>query len=395
MPKITFRLGPAAICIQGSGELFGAIAANFSSFEPAEDAAHIDLRFTILELGDRHTAWKEESDGEGADSANRQEIRVKGFTLRIDEVQPGPASTIEVECKPWQTRKRRLLSILPVPLQRFANMRYASSIELQSLDFLFHVYLWLTQMALLQHGATYIHASAMYSESLRKTLLISGWGGVGKTSLTSYAYSGAPGDWAFLSDDLSIIDSNGFVWPNSLAIHYYPYNLRGFHTLSERLYRLLTPIDREHWKLREKLFGSSGVVRRIDPHALWRVSASSQHLSRALFLERWPDSKPQCRAMALEDFSERSLHILLFELKTILTPIIIAHATTDKALKAIIPTIGTFITDTESILASAFGGTSLVHMFVPKPWGPVELGEYVFGDPYPPRTSPLVLQGDR
>lgn len=391
MPKLTFRLGPATICIQGSGDLYGAIAANFTTFKPMEDGAHVDLQFTILELGDSHTVTLEEPGESGTGSSNRQEIRVKGFTLKIRETESGHASTIEVECRPWQTRKRRLLSILPVPLQRLANMRYVTAIELQSLDFLFHVYLWLTQLSLLKHGATYIHASTMYSESLRTTLLISGWGGVGKTSLTSYAYSESQGDWAFVSDDLSIIDSAGRVWPNSLAIHYYPYNLQGFQTLSLQLYRIMAPISREHWRLRAKLFGNSGVVRRVDPTALWNVSTSPQQLSQALFLERWPGSKPETTSMTLEEFGERSLHILLFELKTILTPIIVAHATTDIALKRLIPTIGNFIGDTACVMHSAFSGTSLSHIFVPRPWGPVELGEYVFDNHDPDKPGRVLL----
>lgn len=378
MPRYSFSLGPATIRIQGSGNLYAAIIANFASFAVVDNSSQADLCFTILEIGEPHTSQGGSSAKDGDGTLQSPIIKVKGFTLLMEQIQAGNRSTINIECRPWQTKKRRLLSLLPRPLQRLASMRYVTALELQALDFIFHVYLWTTQLALLEHRATYIHASTMYNDSSRTALLISGWGGVGKTSLAAFAYVESDNKWGFLSDDLSIIDSQGMVWPNELAIHYYPYNLRGFNQLTAKLQGLMGPVDRQHWRWRTKIFGSSGVVRRIDPQMLWGVEKESHALTRALFLERWPRSEPRTSVISLESFVDKSIHILLHELKTILTPIIISHASADTDLQAFVPSISSFISRTAAVLTSACKNSVISHIFVPASWGPMELGGYVF-----------------
>ncbi|MCB0462028.1 MAG: hypothetical protein R2816_01335 [Flavobacteriaceae bacterium] len=77
----------------------------------------------------------------------------------------------------------------------------------------------LTNLILLNCDAAFVHASSIYSNG--KADILMGWRGTGKTNAILKDFE-SKDIW---SDDLAIIDSNGFVYPYLRPIRLYAYNL--------------------------------------------------------------------------------------------------------------------------------------------------------------------------
>lgn len=77
----------------------------------------------------------------------------------------------------------------------------------------------LLQLALLECDATFVHASAVYENGKANVLM--GWRGTGKTNAILKGFESKE----IWSDDLAIIDINGFVYPYLRPIRIYSYNI--------------------------------------------------------------------------------------------------------------------------------------------------------------------------
>jgi hypothetical protein len=77
----------------------------------------------------------------------------------------------------------------------------------------------LLQIILQRYDATFVHASSIYENG--KVSVIMGWRGTGKTNAILKDFEKKE----IWSDDLSIIDSEGFVYPYLRPIRLYSYNL--------------------------------------------------------------------------------------------------------------------------------------------------------------------------
>lgn len=77
----------------------------------------------------------------------------------------------------------------------------------------------LLQLALLKCDATFVHASTVYENGKANVLM--GWRGTGKTNAILEDFESKE----IWSDDLAIIDINGFVYPYLRPIRIYSYNI--------------------------------------------------------------------------------------------------------------------------------------------------------------------------
>lgn len=96
----------------------------------------------------------------------------------------------------------------------------------------YYVVLPLLKLLLNRHGLTFIHSSAVDMDDKRYAL--TGWGGTGKTNtLLRLIESGA----VYLSDDLTVVDENGRLFPFPRSINVYHYNLEGVPSLARKMTR--------------------------------------------------------------------------------------------------------------------------------------------------------------
>jgi len=100
-----------------------------------------------------------------------------------------------------------------------------------------------------------------------RAILLGGTGGVGKTSLEmemcrNYSF-------AFINDDISVLNREGFIYPNLAFPKIYGYNLENNEKIKKIIFGEMAFHDKLAWHLKYRLFGSSKVRRKISPDILY------------------------------------------------------------------------------------------------------------------------------
>ena len=204
-------------------------------------------------------------------------------------------------------------------------------------------------------------------------MLFLGRGGVGKTSLAAHLLLNYPDQWSFLSDDMAVISSKGYVWLNSLAIHVYPYNIQAFPPTLWPTVIGSTCLERLHWEARRRTKGITGVVRRISPSKLYRIKEYTAPIRTAIFVERWDEEFPKCSPLNHSAFVERATSVTLHELRALI------NALTEIASGvSTVITLSQFIKMIEAVYNAALSGCSLYQVMVPKDWNPTRLSAFIF-----------------
>lgn len=180
-----------------------------------DDASSPELRFQFVDrlpgiegvrhtrigrvhVGDRHVQMHE--------SLWHYDISQEHDTLNV-LVVPRPEG-------PLQSRMRDLKKSWRY-LHRYGRSSYLHRVR----AFCFSGYVPMVQLALLNHGATFCHSSAIERDG--QAILFPACGGVGKTSLMSrYVEQG----WNFLADDLCTLDARGRATIHPLPMHIYKYH---------------------------------------------------------------------------------------------------------------------------------------------------------------------------
>jgi hypothetical protein len=137
--------------------------------------------------------------------------------------------------------------------------------------FCFSGYVPMVQLTLLNHGATFCHASAIERDG--QAILFPACGGVGKTSLMSrYVEQG----WNFLADDLCTLDSRGRAAIHPLPMHIYKYHEIQAADLVRKMLERSTPWDRRLWNWCGTFKKPDKMVRWVKPGHVF----GEQRLSR-------------------------------------------------------------------------------------------------------------------
>jgi hypothetical protein len=126
-----------------------------------------------------------------------------------------------------------------------------------------------------------IHSSSMVN-SKNQAILIGGTGGVGKTSLEIELCMNR--GYTFMSDDISIVDSNGFAYPNHAFPKIYAYNTIGKPSLRRLILKDRSFHDRIAWHLKWILFGPASVRRKISPEKIYGSYATERAKTMKYFI---------------------------------------------------------------------------------------------------------------
>ncbi len=233
----------------------------------SDDASVPELRFRFVDRlpgieGGRHTRIGRVHVGERHvqmhESLWHYDISHEDDTLNV-LVAPRPEG-------PIQSRMRDLKKSW-----RYLH-RYGRSSALHRVRaFCFSGYVPMVQLALINHGATFCHSSAIERDG--QAILFPACGGVGKTSLMSrYVEQG----WNFLADDLCTLDARGRATIHPLPMHIYKYHEMQAAGLVRRMLERSTPWDRRLWSLCGTIKKPDKMVRWVKPGHIF----GEQRLSR-------------------------------------------------------------------------------------------------------------------
>jgi hypothetical protein len=152
-------------------------------------------------------------------------------------------------------------------LHRYGRSSYLHRVR----AFCFSGYVPMVQLTLLNHGATFCHASAIERDG--EAILFPACGGVGKTSLMSrYVEQG----WNFLADDLCTLDARGRASIHPLPMHIYKYHEIQAAGLVRKMLERSTPWDRRLWNICGTIKKPDEMVRWVKPGHIF----GEQRLSR-------------------------------------------------------------------------------------------------------------------
>lgn len=157
-----------------------------------------------------------------------------------------------------------------------------------------------------------LHASAIADPSGQRIFAIGGTGGSGKTSLMLHAC--LEENWRFAADDITVLTTDGRLWPNYSYPKVYGYNLEAFPKIAPKLFEDDRPFDKIHWKL-HKIRGLDKVRRRIAPKDIFNTLSETNVsiLSDYIILQREHRQSIDLSRVTSIQASSASSHVIASE----------------------------------------------------------------------------------
>ena len=128
-----------------------------------------------------------------------------------------------------------------------------------------------------------LHGASLYNKVHKRSIVLGGTGGVGKTSALLRLGKGK--DWVFLSDDIVVVDSEGIIYPNYSYPKIYAYNTMNNKPLERLILKKNGLPGKFQWKS-IKRYNRSRVRRRLSPDLLYNTDYLEPALDCNLFLFR-------------------------------------------------------------------------------------------------------------
>lgn len=176
--------------------------------------------------------------------------------------------------------KHRKSNLLRKGVSRFRSMGYETFPE--NIGQIVHELVFIPTTFFFQDKVI-IHGSCLYNKKFNKSIIFGGTGGVGKTS--SLLELGKNNDWVFLSDDMVVVDEEGFIYPNYAFPKVYAYNTIDDKSLEKNILYNLSFFNKMQWKFK-KIKNKASVRRRISPDNLYNTCQIETKLNKNLFLFR-------------------------------------------------------------------------------------------------------------
>lgn len=261
-------------------------------------------------------------------------------------------------------------NVISYEAMRSINRSYISRAQNLAKVILYNDIEPLIHQKIIQDGGAFIHASCVARND--SAVVISGWGGAGKTSVATELTNS--NEWSLVSDDLCLVESRGRVQPYLKRVQIYPYNLDS--RKEKELIQDHSLRNRINWKLRSTVLGEKSVRRRVLPHELYPVvDRDSVSISDVVYLLREDRSRITHERPEKETISQRAGATIAHEFSTHLNNIRSITATQPDLW----PSVETIIGDSQDIYEDAFSSADLVLVRVPQEATPTELTDYIRG----------------
>lgn len=269
-------------------------------------------------------------------------------------------------------RLSKIKRFTPDFVARISHWNYLTPSETIAKNFMYNVFDHLSQIANLQLGQSYLHASSF--ERQGRGVAIVAWTGIGKS--TSMLKLVMEDGWRYLSDDLSVIDDSGTLWRLPKRMQIYGYNVAGQRHLYKALMHRRSLIDRASWKGKLWLNGPDGVRRRVGAEEFFGPTrvASKAKLTRVFFIERWDVNDLIWRPIGLDELARRAALIIVKEIEPFGMLSAAMHAT---GYHPLLQTPDDIFRRTFEVLTNAFRGVKAELLMIPLRTGPDALAEYL------------------
>jgi hypothetical protein len=257
-------------------------------------------------------------------------------------------------------------------IYRARDWNFLSSEETHAKNFMYTVFDYLTHVAQLELGQSYIHASSLARDG--EGTAIVAWGGIGKTSaalklITEHGFS-------FLSDDLGLVDDAGTLWRTPKRLQVYAYNLEGEEQLRSLLLDGRSILDRASWEWKLQRRGPKGVRRRVSAEELFGAQsvARSAPLKRVFTLERGDVGNFDVREITTDELARRAAEVVMHEIEPFG---IVSRALHSGHFAPLLPTQDQVVTATRAVLRRAFHGIPILNIRIPRSTTPTALATYI------------------
>jgi hypothetical protein len=366
MGTIRFQLGALAVQLEGAGGFLDALAAELAPIrvDSAADAGPAGLAIEVADaLPPLPDAVAMSPVRVGRDAFQHAVGRLRyevgrtatGLRVRVQVAPPGA-----------------LRSLSPVALQRAFHFNHLDHWERRVKTFVYDIFDYVTEAALLPLGQTYVHASSVERDGRAVALLA--WGGIGKT--TSLLKLVLEDGWRFLSDDLGLIGADGTMYRSPKHLQVYGYNLAGQPAIERAMLEGRTASDRLSWRVFTAIKGAHRVRRRVSAEQLFGAArvARTGRLERAIFLQRHSGREFTRESITPVALAQRCAAILHHEL----SPYgLVASAVHGAGNRATIPSVLESQERTLAILGQAFGRVPCELVGIPTGAGPDDLVGYL------------------
>lgn len=300
--EIHHNLGGLSFCIKGAGPVFDYLSEELGALPVSASSEKTAITFELTHAlpapppnsvsARDYTGW-----GKGF------QVTTGALSYRLEVIDGAYFIAVQIP------QKTSGLGKLKAYVRRFFNFNYLSNDEIIAKNFMYSLFNLITGQLLVMRGiGTYLHASSFERDGNGIALVASG--GAGKT--TSLLKLISPTGFRYLSDDIGLLDSDGFLIRTPLRMQVYAYNLKGDDQLQKRFFSSRGVLDRLSWHIRLWRKGDKSVRRRISAEKLFGVSSISVRakLKTAIFLERVMSDHFSLTPITQEDFIWRINHIM-------------------------------------------------------------------------------------
>lgn len=359
-----FRLGRLPFTLAGADDCADYLRAEFEPVLDEQAVAAPRVAFEFVDALPPMSDWVRAAPVFVRRDGYRVEYNGLTYDVRKD------ASRFHVLVAPPVAGWRRRMA--PEWLLRACDWNFLSTGEIHAKNFMYGVFDYITQLAQLPLGQSYIHASSFERDGRGIALLA--WGGIGKTSaalklVTEHGYR-------FLSDDLGLIDDEGMLWRTPKRLQVYAYNLLGQNRLREMLMAGRSAVDRAAWIWWLRRHGAHGVRRRVSAESLFgadRVGKGAP-LTRLVYLERAATREFEARPMSASEASERATPVVMHEIEPFA---LFSRAMHGGASGGSLPTTEEAACATRDVLARAFARAPAWTVRIPQAASPDDLAAYL------------------
>lgn len=270
-----YRLGRLTVSFEGDEPVAREVAAEFNESLPVSpDDPH--LRFVFV----RRLPGAAGRGGIRIRSAGPKKVRIDLHRLHCEVNPSSRPLTVTVAPTTGPLAGHAALR----QIRRALNWNHLDPNQELAKHFIYDVFDWTAQIVQLDHGQSFMHASAMTRGD--RSLAVLGGGGVGKTSI--FLHLCVDHGWRYLSDDLGLTDQDGTLYRAPKRLQIYAYNLRDEPRIARRVLSGRSTGDILAWTLHRWLRGPKRVRRRMAAERLLGVGQVAQkaRLTDLVFLEK-------------------------------------------------------------------------------------------------------------